>query len=69
MSVMLVKIDLEDHTRRLHPDDPDQFLVMRSIADDPDNVEVSIGDATVKVSILEMLNAVDMLNTAAGGGR
>ncbi len=67
MSVMLVKIDLEDHNRRLYPDDPDQFLVMRSIADDPDRVEVSIGDATVKVSILEMLNAVDILNRAAGG--
>jgi hypothetical protein len=40
---------------------------MRSIADDPDNVEVSIGDATVKVSILEMLSAVDILNRAAGG--
>jgi hypothetical protein len=67
MSVLLVKIDLEDHNRRLYPDDPDQFLVMRSIADDPDNIEVSIGDATVKVSILEMLSAVDILNRAAGG--
>ena len=67
MSVLLVKIDLEDHNRRLHPDDPYQFLVMRSIADDPDKVEVSIGDATVKVSILDMLNAVDILNRAAGG--
>lgn len=67
MPVMLVRIDLEDRNRRLHPDDPDQFLVMRSIGDDPDNVEVSIGDATVKVSILEMIAAVDILNRATGG--
>ncbi len=67
MPVMSLNVEIVARASALHPEDPDQVLVMRTIRDNSNDIELIIGGTTVVVSILEMLAAVDILNRAAGG--